>query len=252
MRDILIYFAIKYHGDYRLMVNAIKEKEKVDEEELNKIRKKNYQVLTILDDDYPFELKSVYMPPLVLFYKGDISLINGKNKLAVIGSRKPSEYGINATNKILDELFLQCEAIIVSGMAAGIDSIAHLSSLNHKMKTIAILGCGIDYCYPSENLMLKKEIEKNGLVLSEYPGNTIPNKNFFHLRNRIIAGISKAVLVTDAKIKSGTQITVRFALEQGKEIYAIPHSIFDNSFCNELIKQGAIPVLKGQDLEEFY
>lgn len=252
MRNILIYFAIKYQGDYRLIMNAIKEKEKVDEEELKKIKNRNYKAITILDDDYPFELKSIYMPPFVLFYKGDISLINGKNKLAVIGSRKPSEYGINATKKILDELFLQCEAIIVSGMASGIDSIAHLSSLEHKMKTIAVLGCGIDYCYPSENLMLKKEIEKNGLVLSEYPDKTVPNKNFFPLRNRIIAGISKAVLVTDAKIKSGTQITIRFALEQGKEIYAIPHSIFDNSFCNELIKQGAIPVLKGQDLEEFY
>ncbi len=252
MRNILIYFATKYHGDYRLIMNAIKEKEKVDEEELKKIKNRNYKAITILDDDYPFELKSIYMPPFVLFYKGDISLINGKNKLAVIGSRKPSEYGINATKKILDELFLQCEAIIVSGMASGIDSIAHLSSLEHKMKTIAVLGCGIDYCYPSENLMLKKEIEKNGLVLSEYPDKTVPNKNFFPLRNRIIAGISKAVLVTDAKIKSGTQITIRFALEQGKEIYAIPHSIFDNSFCNELIKQGAVPVLKGQDLEEFY
>lgn len=252
MRNILIYFAIKYQGDYRLIMNAIKEKEKVDEEELKKIKNRNYKAITILDDDYPFELKSIYMPPFVLFYKGDISLINGKNKLAVIGSRKPSEYGINATKKILDELFLQCEAIIVSGMASGIDSIAHLSSLEHKMKTIAVLGCGIDYCYPSENLMLKKEIEKNGLVLSEYPDKTVPNKNFFPLRNRIIAGISKAVLVTDAKIKSGTQITIRFALEQGKEIYAIPHSIFDNSFCNELIKQGAVPVLKGQDLEEFY
>ena len=105
MRNILIYFATKYHGDYRLIMNAIKEKEKVDEEELKKIKNRNYKAITILDDDYPFELKSIYMPPFVLFYKGDISLINGKNKLAVIGSRKPSEYGINATKKILDELF---------------------------------------------------------------------------------------------------------------------------------------------------
>lgn len=252
MRNILIYFAYKYHGEYEKILNAVKNKEGIDSFELEKIKQNPPQAITILDDNYPEEFKSSFAPPLVIFYKGDLSLLENNQKLAVIGSRTPTLYGVEATKKILNELFKEKDTIIVSGMARGIDAVAHLLALENNKKTIAILGCGIDYCYPHDNVDLKKRIEEKGLLLSEYPLDTKPKKEYFPLRNRLIASLVKGVLVTDAKNKSGTQITVRLALEQGKDIFTIPHSIFDESFCNELLRQGAIPIIKGEDLLEFF
>lgn len=248
MRDILIYFAVKYCGDYQKISMAIMKKEFVDHFELEKIKKKNLKVITILDDDYPIQLKTCYNPPFVLFYKGNKELLNDLNALGVIGSRTPTLYGVDATKYILNELFLIKNVTIISGMAKGIDSIAHIEALNNHQKTIAVLGCGIDNCYPKNNLSLKNSIENEGLVISEYPFNTQPKKDHFPMRNRIISALSKAILVTDGHNKSGTKITVRNALELGKDILSIPHSIFDNSYCNELILEGAYVVLSANDI----
>lgn len=252
MRNILIYFALKYHGEYERILQAINEKESVSQAELDDLKKNLPNAITIIDEEYPIELKTIYAPPLVLFYKGDISLLKEKNKLAVIGSRNPSDYGLEATKKILNELFVCKDIIIVSGLAKGIDALAHQITIDNQKGTIAVLGCGIEYCYPKKNALLKEKITEKGLILSEYPCLTKPQKNYFPFRNRIISGLSKGVLVTDAQVKSGTQITVRFALEQGKDVFAIPHSIFKESACNVLIKEGAIPICNGKDLLEFF
>lgn len=251
MRNILIYFSIKYKGDYKKIYQAIYNKEKVDELEIEKIKKSNIKAITIIDDNYPIKLKTCFQPPLVLFYKGDISLLNNNCSLAIVGSRNASSYGIEATKYLLKGLFLKKDVTIISGLARGIDTIAHLQALEWKQKTIAILGCGINNCYPKGNEALKKEIEEYGLVLSEYPDMIQPRKEYFPLRNRIISALSDGVLVTSAKNKSGTKITVNYALEQGKNIFTIPYPIFEESYCNQLIKQGAIPVVSSEDIIDF-
>ncbi len=251
MRNILIYFAIKYKGNYKKIYNAILKKEIVDSSEIEKVKKLDIKAITIIDDIYPISLKNCYQPPFVLFYKGDISLINSELSLAVIGSRDSSKYGIDVTKYILSDLLSKKSVTIISGLAKGIDTIAHLEALHFNQKTIAVLGCGIDNCYPKGNENLKLEIENSGLVISEYPNKCQPRKEYFPMRNRIISALSNGVLVTSAKSRSGTKITVRYALEQGKTIFSIPYSIFEDSYCNELIKEGAIPVLSGQDIIDF-
>lgn len=249
MRNVLIHFSIKYRGDYLKIVEAIKLKENVTEADLKEAEKCK-DAITILDDNYPTLLRNSFAPPFVLFYKGDISLLERQPTLAVIGSRNPSEYGKKVTKKILEEIFEEKEIVVVSGLAKGIDSIAHKVSLNNNQKTIAVLGSGIDVCYPIENLSLYKDIEEYGLIVSEYPRGVSPDKKNFTLRNRIIAGLSKAILVTDASKISGTQNTVKHGIESNRDIMAIPHSILEESFCNYLIKQGAYPIFNGKDVIE--
>ena len=247
MRNLLIHFAIKYNGDYIRVLTAIKDKEIVSSEDIEKVKKLNVSALTCIDDNYPSCLKEIYAPPFVLFYKGDISLLNSE-KLSVVGSREPTSYGVEITKKVLNELFQERDVTIVSGLAKGIDAIAHKTALDNNQKTIAILGSGIDVCYPKENFILYKDIEERGLILSEYPMGCPPDKKNFPLRNRIIAALSKAILVTDATCPSGTQNTVRNGIEMNKDIMAIPHSILENSYCNYLLRQGAIPILCGKDI----
>lgn len=245
---LLAYLAIKYKGDWDLIYNAIITKEmyerSVIDEEISKLKCK---FVTALDNDYPFQLKNIYKAPFVLFYYGDITLAQNMNRcLAVVGSRNASDYGLKMTRKILEGL---CpEKIIVSGMAVGIDAEAHRSAIRNFGKTIAVLGCGIDYCYPSENLDLYLELKENHLILSE-----IPNKEFrpietFAFRNRIITGLCKGVLVPEIHPKSGTNISVNFALQQDREIMIVPYRADENSESNRIIKQGANLVESAEDV----
>jgi DNA processing protein len=250
MRKTLLYFAIKYNGNFKKIYQAIKEKEAVPIKELNNIESKikcNY--ITIVDSNYPNFLKNIGSPPFVLFYYGDISLINNPNKVAVIGNRVYSLYGKEMTQKIVKEL-KEYNATIVSGLALGIDGIAHKEALDNNMKTIAILGGGIDYCYPVSNRILYENIKENGLVLSEYPNNISPEPQNFLIRNRLIASLSDYILVTEAKYKSGTMNTVAYGLEFGKDIFAVPYLASDSSGCNYLIKQGAKLVECAKDIYE--
>ncbi|MBQ8206414.1 MAG: DNA-processing protein DprA [Bacilli bacterium] len=250
MRKTLLYLAIKYNGNYKKIYQAIKEKEIVPTKEVEKIESKikcNY--ITLVDANYPNFLKVMVTPPFVLFYYGDISLMNNPNKVAVIGNRAYSLYGKEMTQKIVKEL-KDYNATIVSGLALGIDGIAHKEALDNNMKTIAILGGGIDYCYPMSNLKLYEQIKKEGLVISEYPNDISPEPQNFLIRNRLIASISDYVLVTEAKYKSGTMNTVAYALEFGKDIFAVPYLANSNSGCNYLIKQGAKLVECAKDIYE--
>ena len=206
MEEIILYFALKYAGDFDKIYQALERKEKVDDElkeHLFKELKSKYT--TIISDDYPAALKEINCPPFVLFYYGDLNLVNTKC-IGVIGMRQPSDYGIEVTKTIVSKLVLE-NYTIVSGMALGIDAMAHQSAMNVLGKTIAVLGSGIDNCYPLKNKAIYEIMKVNQLVISEYPGNLVPKKINFPRRNRIISGLSESILVTEANERSGTMIT---------------------------------------------
>ncbi len=203
------------------------------------ILKNDIKIINISDDNYPAKLKNIYAPPITIFAKGDISLLNSKS-IAIVGSREPSKYGIYVAEKFSKELSKEGIAI-VSGLAKGIDTFAHVGALSSFGKTIAVLGSGIDVVYPKENAKYYKEISEKGLIISEYIVGTAPESKNFPQRNRIISGLSDGVLVVEARKNSGTMITTDFALEQGKELYVIPGNITSNLSVgtNNLIKEGA-------------
>lgn len=248
-RMIVIYLAVKYQGDWEKILQAIKQREDIDYEKAEKVvRELPFQAITILDPEYPDSLKNIYRPPFVLFYYGDFSLLNGKRKnLAVIGSREASEYGKSMVKKILPTL-CQTNINIISGLAKGIDVAAHQAALRSGGKTIAILGNGIDYCYPKENLSVYEEIKREHLLISEYPYDLRPSKQFFPWRNRLIAGLSEALFVVEAKSRSGTSLTINHALQQGKTIFVLPHRADEDNSTNKLIKDGAILVESSLDI----
>ena len=196
---------------------------------------------------FPAPLKEIPDPPVGIFYIG--TLPADEHKIAVIGSRKCSEYGLLAA-RLLSRPLAQAGVVIVSGMARGVDSMAHRGALQGGGKTIAVLGCGVDICYPAENKALREEIINNGCVLSEYPPGTTPLPAFFPARNRIISGLSQGVIVAEAGKKSGTLITVDQAIEQGREVFAVPGNISSrlSEGTNQLIREGATPVSDHTDV----
>ncbi|HNX16184.1 MAG TPA: DNA-processing protein DprA [Bacilli bacterium] len=247
-RDLLIYLAIKYNGTWNDIYAAISRREIVNPQDvIEENAQLTCQTLTILDENYPESFKSVHHPPFVLFYYGDINLLSDyKKNVAVIGSREHSEYGKRMTEKIVKEI--SGKVNIVSGLARGIDAISHQECLANNGHTIAILGSGIDYCYPKNNQNLYEEIKKNHLLISEYPKRCEPKKENFPERNRLIAACSSAVVVTEAKAKSGTIITVGHMLDLGREVLCVPHRADEASQCNRLIAGGATLVENGEDV----
>jgi len=189
---------------------------------------------------YPQKLKNIYDPPKELYIIGNKYILN-KPSIAIIGCRECSDYGKKVAQKFAYELSKK-GFVIISGLAKGIDSFAHIGTLYAKEKTIAVLGSSIDNIYPKENIELARKIIKyGGCIVSEFPIGTKPEKMNFPQRNRIISGLSNGVLVVEAREKSGTLITVDFALEQGREVFCVPGNIDSvNSIgTNELLKQGA-------------
>lgn len=201
--------------------------------------------------DYPEQLKNIYNPPIGIFVKGDLPDFN--NSIAVIGARKASDYGKTAAYKLAYELAGNGIAV-VSGMARGIDSCSHRGALDGNGITVAVMGSGFKNIYPKENASLINEIVKKGCVITEYVPDMMPFASNFPARNRIISGLSRAILVIEAGEKSGSLITVNYALEQGKDVFAVPGNIFSyGSYgTNKLIQDGAKPITNIQDiLEEF-
>lgn len=194
--------------------------------------------LSILDKTYPEELRAIYNPPVLLFYQGNLELLS-KPKLAVVGARNCSQTGTQAVKKIIDELANQF--VIVSGLARGIDTAAHLASLKNGGATIAVIGSGLDVTYPKENHRLQAYLAQHHLVLSEYPVKTQPLRYHFPERNRIIAGLVRGILVVEAKKRSGSLITCERALEEGREVFAVPGDILSgySDGCHHLIQEGA-------------
>lgn len=208
---------------------------------------KDYAIITIVDDVYPNVLKTIQDPPIVLYAKGNINLLKEYPMLSVIGTRNPSVKAKEKLQKIVEPIIKQ-NWIIVSGMALGIDSYAHESTLTLGGKTIAVLGSGFNHIYPRKNEALFHAICQHGLVLSEYPPHLKPTRYRFPERNRIISGLSFGTLVVEATKKSGTLITVNQALDQGREVYAVPDSplVKQAEGCNMLIKEGATLVTSAE------
>lgn len=249
MEELVLYFSLKYEGDFQKIYNALLNKEKVDEVLRNELKKKlRCRYTTLFSHDYPEFLKMINCPPFVLYYYGDLSLVKDKT-IGVVGMRDTNDYGRYATKVFVQDL-VKNDYVIVSGMARGVDSIAHQTAIDYGGHTIAVLGTGIEYCYPKNNSILYDELKKHHLVMSEYPFMTAPQRKLFPFRNRIIAGLSKEILITQARQKSGTMITAGYALEQGKEVYCIPSRFDDYDGCNELIKQGAKLILNVNDIFE--
>jgi len=221
------------------------------EEQLNQYRYNHIHVITFFDPLYPPFLKEIYQPPWVLYAKGDLSLLQSKKKLAIVGSRLATMYSTKVIQKLMKELVAE-EIVIVSGLAHGVDSIAHKLAIENGGKTIGVIAGGIFHIYPKENRELAGEMMKHHLVLSEYPPLTKPQKWQFPMRNRIISGLSNGTLIVEAKKKSGSLITANFAVNEGRDVFAVPGNIFSSysDGPNELIQQGAKPVLGAKDILE--
>ena len=206
--------------------------------DLKKNEDMGVQVLTIKDPEYPVQLRSIPDAPLVLFKKGPLMI--GQNTIAIVGSRKASFESMNMADKIAQTLS-SAGITVISGLARGVDTAAHRGALKEKGKTVGVLGCGIDICYPAENRSLFKKIFQDGCILTEYALGELPLPHHFPKRNRIIAGLSKGILVVEASQRSGSLITARLGLDYGREVMAVPGSIFDEGYkgANSLIKQGA-------------
>jgi DNA processing protein len=208
----------------------------------------NNNIITFSDPNYPRLLKQLYTPPIVLFCKGDITLMESKS-IAIIGSRDASSYSINNT-KYFTEYLSNEGYTIVSGLARGVDTMAGITALNNQAKTIAVIGNGIDVIYPKNNYKLQEEIANKGLLISEYPLRSPPLRHHFPKRNRIISGLARATLVIEAKEKSGSLITAQFSLEEGKEVFVIPGPIRNQSYygSHKLIQDGATLVQHPVDI----
>ena len=218
--------------------------------ELEKACQAGIEIVSYQDGRYPRCLKEIFDPPILLYARGRAELLSGHN-LAVVGSRRPSPYGMSVAQKLGREL-VQTGLVVVSGMARGVDSLAHRGALDAGGNTIAVLGCGVDVVYPRENEKLAQRIVERGLIVSEFRlGSTAFPQNF-PLRNRIISGISLGVIVVEGAQYSGSLITARLALDQGREVFAVPGNIVSKQSWgpNLLIKQGAKLVQEPTDVLE--
>jgi len=216
--------------------------------QIEQAQAKNIHILTPDDAEYPANLREIYAPPPVLYVQGNCSIF-AADAIAVVGTRRCTTYGKNVTSKLVKELVDEHIAII-SGLAHGIDTVAHKTCLDCRGKTVAVLGCGLDICYPSDNKALLQRIIESGAAVSEFPLGTAPESYNFPRRNRIISGLSAGVLVIEAPEKSGSLITANYALQQGRDVFAVPGPIVspasDGPFT--LLKNGAIPVKSAVDI----
>jgi len=240
----------------KLAQEFISWRQQIDpEKEWEKLKKDKINFLSIKDEQYPLLLKQIYDPPAVLYYQGVLKK-EEKYPLGVVGTRKMTFYGREVCEELVREL-ARHKITIISGLALGIDGLAHKITLKEGGRTIAVLGGGLDKktIYPKIHQSLaNKIIENNGAVISEYPPGFYPTKYTFPARNRIITGLSLGTLVIEAPMESGALITAKFALEQNREVFAVPGNIYSNNSmgCNWLIKLGAKPITYVRDiLDEF-
>ena len=241
LRTAIACYAIRYHGDWQKIAQAIKNKESYTKISIEE----NY--VTIVDEEYPAVFRKLRYPPWILFYRGNLSYASQAG-IGIVGSRNCSIQALENTETVVRHI--KNRYTIVSGLAKGIDAKAHESSLDKK--TIGILGCGIDRTYPMENKKLFECMEKNHLILSEYPPHTPPWKSNFPWRNRLIAALSHALIVIEAEYKSGTMITVNDCLELSIPVYCLPTAFNQKDYkgCNYLIQNGANLIIDEKDLDD--
>ena len=213
-------------------------------------KKENIHFLMFEDTLYPKRLKEIYLPPVVLFYKGRIELFN-RLSIGIVGARNHTPYSKEALEYLLPTI-LERKVSIISGLARGVDSLAHKLTLDLNGETIAVIGNGINVTYPKENKPLYDRIAQKGLILSEYPIDSPPLKFHFPYRNRIIAGLSHGLCVIEAKMHSGSLITANVALSENRQVFALPGNITSefSKGTNELITSGAMPIREARDILE--
>ena len=253
-----IYFAdgeafSHIEGLTKEMVTALRDKNLASSEKiLSDVMKYKLHILTYRDVAYPARLKHIPDPPLVLYYKGTLPDFDGP-VISIVGTRKASAYGLNAAKKFGDEI-ARCGGMVVSGMAFGIDGMAMGSALSAGGTVVGVLGCGAEQVYPQSNHRLFADMERYGCILSEFPPETPPYKWNFPRRNRIISGLSNGVLVVEAPEKSGSLITARQALEQGRDVFVVPGNLDQPTFAGsiKLLKEGATLVSSGWDIMSEY
>ncbi len=218
---------------------------------LNYCRKNKVGIATPDDYFYPECFRVIPNKPMVIYYLGNFCDLDNRLTVGVVGSRRPSEYGLHAAKRLSYDL-ARAGAVIVSGMALGVDGAAHRAALYHGSFTVGVLGCGIDRVYPEENRNLFENVIRDGLLLTEYPPGTAPLGRNFPVRNRLISALSDAVLVIEGSELSGSLITAEDALKQGKKLYSVPGSIFSRGSAgsNFLLKAGAVPCLSAYDIIE--
>ncbi|MBR5755460.1 MAG: DNA-protecting protein DprA [Erysipelotrichaceae bacterium] len=229
-REKLISYSLFCGGEYDRILKAIR-----NDIEVPMMNVEN--AITIFDDEYPIKLLDLDHPPFVLYYKGDLGLLED-DPIAIVGSRQPCQYALRATECLARA---NMDKVIISGMAKGIDACAH----RYAAKTIGILGNGIDYIYPNENRELYEKVSREGLLLSEYPYFVKPFPYHFPFRNRIIAALADTVYIMQSSQKSGTMTTVNEALNMGKTVRILPYDIFDECGINnnQLIYEGGEPIV---------
>ena len=220
---------------------------------LNDCVEKGIQICTYHDGAYPARLKNIADPPLILYYKGNLTGLDDSPVIGVVGTRKASTYGLT-TSKKMGYQIAKCGGILVSGLAEGNDGSAMAGALTAGGKVIGVLGCGVDVVYPPMHRSLYRDTEKNGCLISEFPPKTPPYKWNFPKRNRIISGLSNGVLVVEAPYKSGSLITAREAADQGRDVFVVPGNIDVPTFhgSNALLRDGAIAVSSGWDVVSEY
>jgi len=259
LKERNIFKTIKYFEegiDIREIISFKKysENEIIDlaKKEIERAKKEKTKIYFIKDKEFPEKLKTISYVPLFLYVKGE--LLRDKNLIAIIGSRKPTSYGKEVAYKFSKKL-AENDIGIVSGLARGIDSISHKGALDGNGYTIGVLGCGINIIYPAENRELFERIIKNGgAIISEFPFDTKPRKENFPMRNRIISGFCEGIVVIEAGKKSGTLITAKWALNQGREVFAIPGSIFSSQSegTHYLIKEGANVITSPEEILAYF
>jgi DNA processing protein len=233
----------------KLIERLVAIREKVDLDRIwGQIQAKGIQILTWLDEAYPQRLKEIEQPPPVLYLRGELSTEDGW-AVAIVGSRRVTPYGRQVTEEIAS--FLAANGVtVVSGLARGVDALAHKAALKAGGRTLAVLGSGVDRIYPPENRALAEQILEQGAMLSDYAPGTPPEASNFPPRNRIISGLSMGVVVVEAGETSGALITAEFAADQGREVFAVPGNILapQSKGTNKLIQQGALPLLSADDI----
>ncbi len=250
-------------GEYEWRLSGLLTQRKIDllksstfektTEIINECRQKGYKIITPDDNLFPDRLKNLSDMPLVLYGLGDCSVLNDVVSIGMVGTRNASDYGIETAQK-LSFLLALSGATIVSGGALGVDSESHAGAMLAKGRTLAFLGCGLSVNYLMENAPLRRAITRYGAVVSEYSPLTPASRSTFPTRNRLISGVSLGVVVVEAGVKSGSLITANYALEQGKDVFAVPGDIVRSSFdgTNYLIKNGAKPVFTAEDILSEY
>ena len=220
---------------------------------LRKCAQKQIDVLVLTDDEYPKRLRNIPDPPLVLYYRGTLPDFDARPLIAMVGTRKATPYGISSTRRLAQQISA-CGGLVVSGGAFGVDTAAMEGALDNDDSVIAVLGCGVDVVYPRSNRRLFQDVLKKGCLISEYPPESNPEHWHFPQRNRIISGLANGVVVSEAPCKSGALITARYALEQGRDVFAVPGNI-DMATCagsNALLEEGATAVLSGWSVMREY